>query len=331
MSKDIDAEETKSTSKELPRPKIQKSYWPLPLVWLAPLAAAVFAGYLFYNQYKTLGPEITVTFGDASDIKPGQTPVECRGVQIGEVSSLALSPDFHTVLLKIRLQRSDIAFAQKGALYWVVRPEVGNGVVSGLGTVFSGPYIEALPGHGEEVKQFTGFDREPAEAGEQTLKIVLRATDLGYLKPDSAIYFRGIQVGAIERYELSHDASFVVIHGSIRSPYSKLVTADSVFWNVSGADVSGGLFSGINVKIESLQSLLGGGVAFATPSSDAAPAKDGAEFSLYDKPKKEWLDWAPNIALPSAKNQPVDKNNQAQDDQLMIRSGKIEGAPIPPR
>jgi hypothetical protein len=26
-------------------------------------------------------------------------------------------------------------------------------------------------------------------------------------------------------------------------------------------------------------------------------ATDGADFALYDEPKKEWLDWAPKIAI----------------------------------
>jgi paraquat-inducible protein B len=73
-----------------------------------------------------------------------------------------------------------------------------------------------------------------------------------------------------------------------------------VFWNVGGVQVSGGLFRGVEVKVESLRSLLVGGIAFATPNgARAAPVKSGTVFQLGNGPKPEWLAWAPSIPLPA--------------------------------
>jgi len=42
-----------------------------------------------------------------------------------------------------------------------------------------------------------------------------------------------------------------------------------------------------------------GGIAFATPDDPKdGPAKDGTVLLLYDKPRKEWLGWAPKIPIP---------------------------------
>jgi paraquat-inducible protein B len=62
-------------------------------------------------------------------------------------------------------------------------------------------------------------------------------------------------------------------------------------------DVNVSLFRGVEINLESLRSLITGGVAFATPDADSPPAKDGSVFPLHDKPQKEWLDWAPKIPL----------------------------------
>lgn len=74
-----------------------------------------------------------------------------------------------------------------------------------------------------------------------------------------------------------------------------------MFWHVHGATVNAGLFSGLNIKIESLKSLAVGGVAFATPNNARdSRAKDGAVFRLYAEARQEWLAWAPPISIPSA-------------------------------
>ena len=88
----------------------------------------------------------------------------------------------------------------------------------------------------------------------------------------------------------------VAVQALIKQRYAKLVRKGSKFWNVSGADVSFSLFRGLEVNMESLRSLAAGGVAFATPDDPKEqPAKEGAAFPLYDKPVKEWLEWAPKI------------------------------------
>ena len=85
----------------------------------------------------------------------------------------------------------------------------------------------------------------------------------------------------------------------IHQRYTALVRKESKFWNVSGVNVDFGLFKGAQVNVESLQSVVSGGLTFATPDEPrgAEAVKDGAIFRVYDEPKKEWLEWAPVIRL----------------------------------
>jgi paraquat-inducible protein B len=181
-----------------------------------------------------------------------------------------------------------------------VRPEVGiGGNITGLGTVISGPVIGVLPGTGKAKSEFIGLDSSPVALEHKGLKIVLRSSALGSLRPNSAVNYRGIEVGVVQDTQLSRDATAVDIHVFIKQRYAHLVRNGSKFWNVSGLDISVGLFRGVEINMESLRSLVAGGIAFATPNDPQdKPARNGTVFPLHDKPQKDWLKWMPRIPIP---------------------------------
>jgi paraquat-inducible protein B len=284
----------------LPKAAVKKKWrWNFPVVWVIPLLAVIVAGYLVYDRVREFGPKITIKFKDVSGLKIGQTPIKYRGVTIGEVTAVELTEDQQGALVKVRLRHSAASVAREESIFWIVRPEVGIGNVTGLGTVISGPEIQVLPGSGDDRREFVGLESQPVALDRGGLKIVLRSNRFGSLKPGSPVYYRGIEVGAVQDAQLSGNATAVDIHLFIKQRYANLVRSGSKFWNVSGVDVSAGLFRGVEIKLESLRSLVAGGIAFATPDdSKATPAKTGTVFPLYDGPKKEWLEWAPRIPIP---------------------------------
>lgn len=275
----------------------------LSVVWVVPIIAGLVAAYLVYDRLQQGGPRITIRFKDGSGLRPGQSPIKYRGVTVGEVRAVELSSDLATAEVTARLHKSAAGLAKAGTIFWIVRPEVSVANISGLGTIISGPYIEALPGNGETKNTFEGAEATPAALEERGLKIVLIAAHRGSLRVGSPVYYRGIEVGTVQEYALSDDARRVELKVFIRQRYAPLVRSDSKFWNVSGVNVDIGLFKGAEVSIESLKSLVSGGLSFATPEpgKDGQPAKDGAIFPLYDEPKKEWLEWAPAISLPTSR------------------------------
>ena len=280
----------------LPKAKVRKSGRYFSIVWTVPVIAAILAAYLVYGHLQQSGPKITISFKDGSGLRTGQTPIKYRGVQIGEVIAVELSQDHQAVLVKARLQRSAASIAREGSVFWIVRPEVGIGNITGLGTVISGPEVDVLPGTGKARSEFVGLENAPVALEEKGLKIVLITGRLGSLRPGSPVYYRGVEVGTIQQCDLSPNAATVAVQALIKQRYAKLVRQGSKFWNVSGADVSLSLFRGLEVNMESLRSLAAGGVAFATPDDPKdQPAKGGMAFPLYDKPAKEWLEWAPKI------------------------------------
>jgi paraquat-inducible protein B len=281
---------------DLPKAKVKKSGRYFSIVWTVPVIAAILAAYLVYGHLQQSGPKITISFKDGSGLRTDQTPIKYRGVQIGEVIAVELSQDHQAVLVKARLQRSAASIAREGSVFWIVRPEVGIGNITGLGTVITGPEVDVLPGTGKAQSEFVGLENAPVALEEKGLKIVLITGRLGSLRPGSPVYYRGVEVGTIQQCDLSPNATTVAVQALIKQRYAKLVRKGSKFWNVSGADVSLSLFRGLEVNMESLRSLAAGGVAFATPDDPKdQPVKDGLAFPLYDKPAKEWLEWAPQI------------------------------------
>jgi paraquat-inducible protein B len=274
---------------ELPKARLRRRRL-FRAAWVVPIVAAAVAGWLVYERLHAFGPEITIRFDEGGGLRVGQTAVKYRGVQIGEVTAVELSPDHKHVLVKARLQRSAASAAAEGALFWIVRPQVGFGSVTGLGTVLSGPEIEMRPGEGEPRLEFVGREEPPPD--EAGMRIVLRAERLKSLRPNSPVYYRGIEVGTVLKLDLAPNADSADATVLIRSRYAWLVREGSAFWNSSGLTVKGGILQGVEVEFESLRSLAAGGVEFASPPGSPR-AKPGRIFFLHDEAKKEWLGWQP--------------------------------------
>lgn len=296
-------DDDRQVADELPRATVRKAGSRFSVVWIVPLVAALVAGYVVYDRVGQSGPQITIRFKDVSGLKIGQTQIKYRGVPIGEVTEFELSDDHQHVRVTARLRRSAASIAREGTVFWIVRPEVGAGSITGLGTVISGPEIGVLPGAtGAPRSDFVGLESSPAVLENKGLKIVLLASHVKSLKASAPVYYRGIEIGAVQDTQLNANATAADIHVLIRQRYANLVRDGSKFWNASGVEASVGLFRGIEINIESLRSLVAGGIAMATPGdSNGKPVKDGAVFRLYEKPEKKWLEWAPRIPIPPEK------------------------------
>ncbi len=297
-----DFPKTPKTAEALPKARITSRNWSFPVVWVVPVVAAIVAAYVAYDRAREFGPKVTITFNDSSGVVTGQTPIKYRGVPIGEVTAVELSKDLKHARVKARLRRSASPIAREGSLFWIVRPEVGFGNIAGLQTVLTGPEIQVLPGSGGPTSEFAGLESAPVAIETSGLKIILRVSHIGSLRKNSPVTYRGVEVGVIQDIHLSADATAADMQVLIRQRYAGLVRENSVFWNVSGASFSAGLFKGMEFKMESLRTLAVGGIAFATPSdTNSRRVKDGTVFPVYTEPAKEWLAWTPRIPIAPEK------------------------------
>ena len=288
------------TGEELPKARVRRRRL-FRLVWVVPVVAIAIAGWLIFQHLRSIGPEIAITFSDGAGLRAGQTPLKYRGVSIGEVSQVELSPDQKHVVVRARLAGSAATIAREGSTFWIVRPQVGWGNVTGLSTVLSGPEIQVLPGKadGGAKREFKGQESAPVGLETSGMRLVLRAERPMSMRATSPVYYRGVEVGVVQNVDLAPNATSADVHILIFQRYAPLVREGSAFWNVSGLSLKGNILKGLEVDFESLRALVTGGVEFATPPNSAR-AKPGTVFFLHEQPKKEWLAWAPQIRVAPA-------------------------------
>ena len=288
------------TGEDLPRARVRRARL-FRLVWVVPVVTLGIAAWLIFQHLRSIGPEIAITFSDGAGLRAGQTPLKYRGVSIGEVSQVELSPDQKHVVVRARLAGSAATIAREGSTFWIVRPQVGWGNVTGLSTVLSGPEIQVLPGKadGEAKREFKGQESAPVGLETSGMRLVLRAERPMSMRATSPVYYRGVEVGVVQNVDLAPNATSADVHILIFQRYAPLVREGSAFWNVSGLSLKGNILKGLEVDFESLRALVTGGVEFATPPNSAR-AKPGTVFFLHEQPKKEWLAWAPQIRVAPA-------------------------------
>ena len=275
---------------QLPMPNVsRKPKRNLAWVWLIPILSALIGLSLVYHAWSQKGPTITISFKSASGLEVGKTQIKYRDVVVGVVKDIRLSDKRDTVIVEAELSKDAQGLAHEGTQFWVVKPRIGAGGISGLSTLVSGSYIEADTNSPVNQKvnktAFVGLEvPPPIQSDRPGTRFTLRSTNMGSLGPGSPVYFRRIQVGSVTDYRLDDDGKFVDIQVFIDAPYDKFVTMSTRFWDASGVPVNLGS-GGVEVHTESLAAILAGGLSFDSFGSLAtAPAAD-YRFRLYASQK----------------------------------------------
>ncbi|NMZ69563.1 Paraquat-inducible protein B [Pseudomonas peli] len=258
---------------------------------------------LYSSQEQALekGVALTIRVPRGDGLNPG-TAIRYKGLDVGKVERIELTDDLQAVILHARVTQAAQQIARVGTQFWVVKPEVSLTRAANLETLVTGQYIEVQPAAQKAALKldFTAAEAPPkASVREQGLRLVLSAARRGSIKPGVVVSYREVPVGKVTDFELGPTSDRVLIHVLIEPRYAPLVRTGSRFWNASGIGVDAGLFSGVKVRTESLEALLEGGIAFASPDNPqmGGPAQVGQTFALHDEVKEEWLRWAPKIAL----------------------------------
>lgn len=254
------------------------------IVWLIPIVAALVGGFVAWRAYSERGPDITITLASAEGLEAGKTEIKYKDVAVGLVENVELQEDLSGVVVHARMVKGADRWLTDQTRFWVVKPRVAGGQVSGLGTLLSGSYIGVDPvTKGERARAFVALDEAPlvtmSEAGRH---FTLRSDRAGAIDVGAPVYFRRIAVGQVISSELDPKDDFVTTRIFVRAPYDQRVRVDSRFWNASGFDATLGA-DGVTIDTQSIVSVLIGGIAFDAPRGEAAEvAATDTVFPLYD-------------------------------------------------
>lgn len=255
-------------------------------VWLVPVVALLIGLWMTYSHYAGQGPIIEITFQSGEGIQAGTTKVRRKNVEIGEVLDLRLSEDAEEVVLSIRIYNHAEHLLREDSQFWVVRPRIGAGGISGLSTLLSGAYIALSPGSEEDLADsFVGLETPPVTPlGTPGLHVTLNSASNQALREGDPVLFQGIEVGTIEYAYFDNQKRRSYYNAFIAAPYDELVTDNTRFWFNSGLSVDLSA-DGIRFDIASLSAVLAGGVAFDVPEGLPLGEQitDRAYFTIYPR------------------------------------------------
>jgi paraquat-inducible protein B len=247
----------------------------LSIIWIVPLVAVAIGAWLAWDTLSKEGPTIKISFDSGEGLQAGQSQLKYKDIVFGTVKSLALSPDQTHVIVTVGTTRQAEPLLTEGTVFWVVKPRLFAGNISGIETLLSGSYIGMLPAAaaGKTQREFVGREDPPVLGAHVPGRtFLLKSKRIGAVSVGSPIFFRDLAVGEVLGWDIADMAEYVTIHAFIRAPYDSYVHDQTRFWNASGVSVKlGG--AGVEVQMESLKALLLGGVAFETPVADIHTAE----------------------------------------------------------
>jgi paraquat-inducible protein B len=249
-----------------------------------PFVTALIAGWLAWDSYSKRGPTITVSFESAGGLTAGQSQLKYKDVTMGTVKAIVVSPDLSKVLVTIETTREAAPLLTDKTIFWIVKPQLFAGNISGLDTLLSGSYVGMLPTtkEGKPAREFTGKQDPPILTAEVPgTTFILETRRLRSISLGSPIFYRDIEVGTVLGWDLGNMARTVAVHAFVRAPFDKYIHDDSTFWNASGISIKlAG--AGVDVRMESVKALLMGGIAFESrPGTGSPQSTAGHRFQLH--------------------------------------------------
>lgn len=259
-----------------------------------------------FEQAKNAGLTISIHFDDYSGLTEN-TKVIYQEQEVGAVTRLIFEDDKVGVTALVLLNDIGAKFAKQGTRFWVEEPEVGLVGSKNVSSLLAGAFIALLPQDDHFKKsaslqqiEFKGLSLPPTVTQlPYGLNVKLTAKRLGSVRVGNPVLYRQVKVGEVIGIDLSTTADTVDVFINIANRYAPLVNSGSKFWNTSGVNIEASVFAGVKIDSESIETLIAGGIAFASPEIDVEVVDQALlkSFTLYQDVDEDWLKWQPKIDI----------------------------------
>jgi paraquat-inducible protein B len=283
-----------------PLAKIEKRHI-VSSIWFLPFIAMLLGGWILIQHLTHANTEIKIHFDSADSIITDKTKIRYKGVIIGTVKKIELNENAGVNIIA-EIESHATFMLRENAQFWLVSPKATLTSISGLDTVFSGSYINLLPGDGDKTDTFNALSEQPINIPDSALLINLQSESAGSINVGTPIFFKKIKVGEVAQVKLSESNQAVDIKAFIEKKYEHLIKQQSKFWNISGLQANLSR-TGLNLQVDSLSSLIAGGITFSSPK--LSPIKEANQtFKLFENIDKTEMGLAIELTLKNIANLP---------------------------
>ena len=287
-------------------------------LWWLTLLCVGLAAALVVSSYQTQGTTIAIHFDQGHGLKAGDT-LRYRGIDVGAVQSVKIAKDLDGVDTRILLSPGNEAIAVEGSQFWIERPRLRLGQISGLDTVVGAKYIAVLPGDpGNELAyDFEGLESPLTIVDGDSIEVEVRFPEGQGLAVGDPVRYRGISVGEVTEIALESDPEAVLVRLRLVGTAKSLARAGTQFWiERPRIDLT---------EVRGLETLLGGlYIALQPTSMDGDPSTRFA--GLAAAPPIPLRDGALEVELDAAERMGV--NRGAPITYRGLEVGRVSGVDL---
>jgi paraquat-inducible protein B len=266
---------------DIPKIKQSSRFNLFSSIWIVPLIALVIALWLTLEYFSKLGPKIDIMFESNKGLKEGQSQIKYRDIVVGTIEKVALRSSGEGVRVTARMDKEVAPYLNDETKFWIVKPEVGVGGVSGLDTIISGTYINMKSQKKRMTKRsFIGLE-ESLKESKGGIRLHLNASNSYNVRKGTELFFKGLPAGSVEEVNISKNAKGVDILLFVDKTFVPYIHSDSKFWVQSALNIAYE-HGKLDFSVAPLTNLIRGGIEFSSSGRDidSTPPKDFV-FRLY--------------------------------------------------
>ncbi|PLY07661.1 MAG: paraquat-inducible protein B [Arcobacter sp.] len=260
-----------------------------------------------YKKYQVFASEdsmvnssntISIIFDDVEGVKTEFSKLKYKGVDVGKVTDISLVSK-NRVLVKVQVFKDIKKFTKKGTLFYLKKPKISLNEIKNVGSSIMPVDIGVITSKNKNIAtSFEGADSlEDVKKSENGVILKVVSLHPSSVNVDAPIYYKNVEIGKVNKVDLSFDGSKVLLDCLIYDKYKHFVRIDSTFHDISGFKFKFSIFGSTEIQTNTFTSLLKGGLMVITPYDyhDIASSKD--KFILKKELMENWETISPSIKI----------------------------------
>ena len=258
-----------------------------------------------YNNYEVFSSEdamknssnsISIVFDDVEGVQENFSQLTYKGVNVGKVTDVKLNAN-QQVEVKALIYDDFNSFAKEDTIFYLKKPKISLQEVSNIGSTVMAVNIGVIKSSKQSKQtKFTGLNEQPS-VDNSHFGTIFKIEDptASSVNVDAPVYYKNVQIGKVNKLDLSLDGSKVVVDCLIYNKYKKLIRKNSQFYDISGFEMKFSIFSGSKVESNTFTSLIKGGLVVVTPYEYDEMANSNDRFTLVKTLREDWKSISPSI------------------------------------